>query len=246
MSPDLGRFLQPDPIGFKGDSSNLYRYCGNDWANRSDPMGTDGDQIRRPGDATTPYVWTPQGDASQKIEQIELRMTAYAPTANAVEQQTQRQAAREAKQAGEGLSMGQIPRPEGKSVAHVVMDGPHFEYTKDPIYVAGNLSDSKTKAVLQPPTATTRPDDKISVTQRAVVTTTFHPNPSPATFQREMKRVEAIREEVRYLDSVAMHLADKGFGDGASGIRAVEHATRNDWNRSMLRNNMLFDGFNQQ
>src|SRR5437588_4250466 len=39
MSPDLGRFLQPDPIGFKGDSSNLYRYCGNDWANRTDPMG---------------------------------------------------------------------------------------------------------------------------------------------------------------------------------------------------------------
>jgi uncharacterized protein RhaS with RHS repeats len=41
MSPDLGRFLQPDPIGFKGDASNLYRYCGNDWANRTDPMGTD-------------------------------------------------------------------------------------------------------------------------------------------------------------------------------------------------------------
>ena len=40
-SPDLGRFLQPDPIGFKGDGSNLYRYCGNDWANRTDPMGLD-------------------------------------------------------------------------------------------------------------------------------------------------------------------------------------------------------------
>jgi RHS repeat-associated protein len=40
MSPDLGRFLQPDPIGFKGDASNLYRYCGNDWGNRTDPMGT--------------------------------------------------------------------------------------------------------------------------------------------------------------------------------------------------------------
>ncbi len=39
MSPDLGRFLQPDPIGFKGDASNLYRYCGNDWANKKDPMG---------------------------------------------------------------------------------------------------------------------------------------------------------------------------------------------------------------
>jgi RHS repeat-associated protein len=41
MSPDLGRFLQPDPIGFKGDASNLYRYCGNDWANRTDPIGLD-------------------------------------------------------------------------------------------------------------------------------------------------------------------------------------------------------------
>ena len=41
MSPDLGRFLQPDPIGFKGDASNLYRYCGNDWANRSDLSGLD-------------------------------------------------------------------------------------------------------------------------------------------------------------------------------------------------------------
>ena len=41
MSPDLGRFLQPDPIGFKGDASNLYRYCGNDWANKTDPMGLD-------------------------------------------------------------------------------------------------------------------------------------------------------------------------------------------------------------
>lgn len=41
MSPELGRFLQPDPIGFKGDASNLYRYCGNDWANKTDPMGLD-------------------------------------------------------------------------------------------------------------------------------------------------------------------------------------------------------------
>lgn len=39
MSPDIGRFLQPDPSGFKGDASNLYRYCANDWANRTDPMG---------------------------------------------------------------------------------------------------------------------------------------------------------------------------------------------------------------
>jgi RHS repeat-associated protein len=47
MSPNLGRFLQPDPIGFKGDASNLYRYCGNDWANGNDPMGT-ADEMKQP------------------------------------------------------------------------------------------------------------------------------------------------------------------------------------------------------
>ena len=39
MSPELGRFLQPDPIGFTGDASNLYRYCHNDPEDFSDPMG---------------------------------------------------------------------------------------------------------------------------------------------------------------------------------------------------------------
>lgn len=38
-APDSGRFLQPDPIGFAGDPANLYRYCGNNPANGSDPMG---------------------------------------------------------------------------------------------------------------------------------------------------------------------------------------------------------------
>ena len=37
--PTLGRFLQPDPIGFSGDPANLYRYCGNNPVNWSDPTG---------------------------------------------------------------------------------------------------------------------------------------------------------------------------------------------------------------
>ncbi len=41
-SPELGRFLQPDPIGFAGDGSNLYRYCGGDPVNRTDPSGLKG------------------------------------------------------------------------------------------------------------------------------------------------------------------------------------------------------------
>ena len=37
-SPDLGRFLQPDPIGFWA-GNNLYRYCGNNSVTGWDPFG---------------------------------------------------------------------------------------------------------------------------------------------------------------------------------------------------------------
>ena len=38
-SPDIGRFLQPDPIGFNGDATSLYRYCGNNPVTFGDPLG---------------------------------------------------------------------------------------------------------------------------------------------------------------------------------------------------------------
>jgi RHS repeat-associated protein len=37
--PTMGIFLQPDPIGFKGDAANIYRFCNNNAVNRIDPMG---------------------------------------------------------------------------------------------------------------------------------------------------------------------------------------------------------------
>ncbi len=44
-SPELGRFLQTDPKSFDADPSNLYRYCGNEPIDRTDPMGLEGDNL---------------------------------------------------------------------------------------------------------------------------------------------------------------------------------------------------------
>jgi RHS repeat-associated protein len=40
-SPTLGRFLQPDPVDHSGDLFNLYRFCGNNPVNNTDPSGLD-------------------------------------------------------------------------------------------------------------------------------------------------------------------------------------------------------------
>jgi RHS repeat-associated protein len=50
--PIMGVFLQPDPIGFGGDPSNLYRYCGNNAVNRRDSFGLDDD---KPDGPPTPH-----------------------------------------------------------------------------------------------------------------------------------------------------------------------------------------------
>jgi RHS repeat-associated protein len=41
--PALGRFLQSDPTGFDAGDMNLFRYCGDDPVDRSDPMGLESD-----------------------------------------------------------------------------------------------------------------------------------------------------------------------------------------------------------
>jgi RHS repeat-associated protein len=45
--PGLGRFLQTDPTGFDAGDMNLFRYCGDDPINGSDPLGLDYDHDGR-------------------------------------------------------------------------------------------------------------------------------------------------------------------------------------------------------
>jgi RHS repeat-associated protein len=107
MSPALGRFLQPDPIGFKGDASNLYRYCSNDWANRTDPTGLDGPPIEKPdGGSTTGHDFESRLSGWEK--QTQVSVDAHSVEMHQEAAREAHEAAREAQQRSEGLSMGQV------------------------------------------------------------------------------------------------------------------------------------------
>ena len=65
--PGLGRFLQSDPIGFAAGDANLFRYCGGDPVNSTDPFGLEDERKPPPTkkkDNGSPGYWgTPAGQA---------------------------------------------------------------------------------------------------------------------------------------------------------------------------------------
>lgn len=88
MSPETGTFLQTDPIGFKGDASNLYRYCGNDWANKTDPAGLAG---ALPQDSQFPDGGSGPGGvvtAADRLDKFHRDMNMGAIDASRIEQRS--------------------------------------------------------------------------------------------------------------------------------------------------------------
>jgi RHS repeat-associated protein len=72
-SPDIGRFLQPDPIGFRG-GRNLYRYCRNNPLKRRDPFGL---EDNKQDYATVPRVYVPGDPVPSSIGNLGL--TGFPP-----------------------------------------------------------------------------------------------------------------------------------------------------------------------
>jgi RHS repeat-associated protein len=75
--PVLGRFLQSDPIGFGGGDANLFRYCGGDPVNGSDPSGML--EKKAPGLKTPPPI--------RPYEPVNFGSNGYTPTGSLIPQQ---------------------------------------------------------------------------------------------------------------------------------------------------------------
>jgi len=81
-NPVLGRFLERDPIGYAGNSVNLYQYCGDSPCAKRDPLGLTETTYY---DASGPYyqlAWTlhnigPDGHWGQTTAHLEYRAEEY-------------------------------------------------------------------------------------------------------------------------------------------------------------------------
>jgi RHS repeat-associated protein len=67
-SPVYGRFLQTDPIRFQGGDYNIYRYCGNNPINGTDPLGLCG-QFTKDNDGST--LWAPSNPSQPGLTDSE-------------------------------------------------------------------------------------------------------------------------------------------------------------------------------
>jgi RHS repeat-associated protein len=137
MSPTLGRFIQPDPIGFKGDASNLYRYVGNDWANRTDPMGLTGTENvggQDPADtgnfgalSTDPARGGGQGQSMARQQQS-ARGSLMGPLSGRVQTQQFRNSQEDMK----GFTMGgRSPIAKFADPGRFSLEGPHSPTLSD-------------------------------------------------------------------------------------------------------------------
>jgi RHS repeat-associated protein len=79
-SPQLGRFINQDPMGFAGSGPNLYAYTGNSPTNFSDPFGL---QTVTTGPTTTPYAGNPSGAQVEEALQSVKNATHAAEAAQA-------------------------------------------------------------------------------------------------------------------------------------------------------------------
>jgi RHS repeat-associated protein len=87
LSAKLGRFLQPDPIGYTGKDFNLYTYVQNSPLKYADPMGLDPEKTKKPERSDwqkylDEFSATAQIKAKQAYQALESMLNGPAKTLN--------------------------------------------------------------------------------------------------------------------------------------------------------------------
>jgi RHS repeat-associated protein len=234
ISPELGRFLQPDPIGFKGDASNLYRYCHNDPEDFSDPTGLVASNSSIPDRLWMAATFFDSGNnfIGSLLDFFKKFLPAGMEQSKPVEAESK----------GESTE-----NPHAFRGARVDIKHDHHEgTTTDPIIVAGRLANAKTERHLGPPTAVVGPDGKIHFSQTVSCKTTYHPGASAALKAAEKKRIDSVEGAKVALDTAARVAAEKRYFSGpAQAQDLIGRATASEWARYLLESSALFEFGNQ-
>ena len=191
MSPELGRFLQPDPIGFKGDSANIYRFCNNNAVNQTDPTGLEA----ATGSTIAERMRFFYGDGAQGSSLYELDHPNQANVIMA------------GQYTSEGTAVAPIPNPRSKASAEAVWAGEtpvDNSMSRDQIidkYAHGNrnAAGAATTANYPEPTVT-MPNGRPKITQPITATRHMPNNVSQSEYNRlyaiETKSVRCIQNSV--------------------------------------------------
>jgi RHS repeat-associated protein len=235
MSPELGRFLQTDPVGFQGDASNLYRYCHNDPEDFSDATGLVASDTSRP---IPDRLWAmaclfDSGNSfvGSLLDFFKRFLPAGMNNSNPVEKSSDGEAA---------------ANPKAFRGAYVNIHHQHDEVTTtDPIFVAGQPANSKTWRDLGPPHAVVGADGKIHFSQTIFSKTTYHDGPSAELRKAEEKRVSSVWAAKVALDTKGREAAARYFSSAAQAEGVIGKATAREWEIYKLQSSMLFEGFNK-
>jgi RHS repeat-associated protein len=227
--PKMGVFLQPDPIGFKGDAANLYRFCNNNAVNRTDPMGLFSDRGVFLGYGLGEGMEGPGRDLAQRLGMANLKalLDKLLRLATPPEPRAQTPTGRD----------GPSQRTHVYAGAHVKINHSEtFDVTSYPItYNNGKSANAVTAHNLTKPVAVDR-DGEIYFSQTLESKTTFPVGASFNLVAAEFKRIAKIREEQNWLQLKAEERSLRNFSSPA---------TRHDYELWAVGTATLFDVFNR-
>ncbi len=178
--PEIGRFLQVDPTGFDAGDMNLFRYCGDDPIDGSDPMGLVGEYQRLTSDQGG--EWISGANGLSDIDKMNHFSAGVITMAGAFKEPEGNK--------NEGNNEGQKSLLRARTT---IEHDEKFELSSDQLYVAGHAANAKTSRKLEAPTVQIGKDGVIEYNQTVTSLTTFKHPINHADVAKEMRRVESVR-----------------------------------------------------